>query len=58
MHETGLIFLIIDPQNYALLVESHVPYVQFWHIGMTRSPEITSRIRAPLSHNLILERTW
>jgi len=48
----------MDPQNFALLVESHVPYVQFWHIGMTRSLNINSRIRAPLSHLLILERTW
>ena len=29
IHETNLFFLIIDSQNFALLVESHVPYVQF-----------------------------
>jgi hypothetical protein len=51
-------FLIIDSQNFALLVESHVPYVQFWHIGITRSLNKNLRIRAPLSHILILERTW
>ena len=50
--ETDLLFKIIDFQDSALPVESHVPYVQFWHTGMTRSLRINPRIRAPLGHNL------
>jgi hypothetical protein len=52
MHKPSLVFSIKDPQNFALLVETHVHYVQFWHTGMTRSLEINLRIKAPLSHNL------
>jgi len=37
MHKPSLVFSIKDPQNFALLVETHVHYVQFWHIGITRS---------------------
>jgi hypothetical protein len=46
-----LIFNFIDSQNLALQVETHAPFVQFWHIGITRSLNINLRIRAPLSHN-------